>query len=199
MGMLDVSKAVDALSRGELVVYPTDTLYGLGADIYNEVAVRKVFEIKKRPWSIPLSIAVSGFKMLEEVAYLDDKAILLAKVFLPGKLTLVLKKKKTISDVVTGGGDRVAVRIPGNRVALDLISRFGPITATSANVHGMETLADVDGIRKQFKNQGVSVYLDIGRVAGKPSTIVDVSGETIRIIREGEITRREVLGVIQHG
>ena len=200
MVMLDVSEAVVALSKGELVVYPTDTLYGIGADVYNEVAVRKVFEIKKRPLSNPLPIAVSDFEMLEKVAYVDDKAMRLADFFLPGKLTLVLKKKDVISDVVTAGGDKVAVRIPGNKVALELLSRFGgPITATSANVHGMETPSVINEIRMQFKNQGISVYLDTGRVAGKPSTVVDVTGETVRVIRVGEITEKEILDVIQYG
>jgi len=200
MGMLDVSEAVAALSKGELVVYPTDTLYGIGADVCNEVAVRKVFEIKKRPLSKPLPIAVSDFEMLEKVAYVDDKAMRLADFFLPGKLTLVLKKKDVISDVVTAGGDKVAVRIPGNKVALELLSRFGgPITATSANVHGMETPSVINEIRMQFKNQGISVYLDTGRVAGKPSTVVDVTGETVRVIRVGEITEKEILDVIQYG
>ncbi|KAA0006255.1 MAG: threonylcarbamoyl-AMP synthase [Thermoplasmata archaeon] len=200
MVMLDVSEAVVALSKGELVVYPTDTLYGIGADVYNEVAVRKVFEIKKRPLSNPLPIAVSDFEMLEKVAYVDDKAMRLADFFLPGKLTLVLKKKDAVSDVVTAGGDKVAVRIPGNKVALELLSRFGgPITATSANVHGMKTPSVINEIRMQFKNQGISVYLDTGRVAGKPSTVVDVTGETVRVIRVGEITEKEILDVIQHG
>ena len=200
MVMLDVSEAVAALSKGELVIYPTDTLYGIGADVYNEVAVRKVFEIKKRPLSNPLPIAVSDFEMLEKVAYVDDKAMRLADFFLPGKLTLVLKKKDVVSDVVTAGGDKVAVRIPGNKVALELLSRFGgPITATSANVHGMKTPSVINEIRMQFKNQGISVYLDTGRVAGKPSTVVDVTGETVRVIRVGEITEKEILDVIQHG
>ena len=89
----DVRKAIEILRKGELVVYPTDTLYGLGADIFNEDAVRKVFEVKRRPLSNPLPIAVSGFKMLEEVAFVDDKAMRLARVFLHGKLTLLLRKK----------------------------------------------------------------------------------------------------------
>lgn len=196
MDKLDLSKALVALLNGKVIVYPTDTLYGLGADTFNDDAVRKVFEIKERPTNMPLSVAVSNYQELEKIAFTDDKTRRLANSFLPGKLTLILKKKDCISDIVTGGLDKVAVRIPDNEVALDLLSRFGPITATSANIHGRETPGIINDIRMQFKDDDVSVYLDIGRLAGEPSTLVDTTGKEIKIVREGAIAKEDILDAI---
>jgi L-threonylcarbamoyladenylate synthase len=199
MSKIDLSRAIAALKCGELVVYPTDTLYALGADVYNEDAVRRIFEIKHRPFDIPLSIAVASFDSIESIAFVNDIARRLAEQFLPGSLTLVLNKKSTISSTVTGGLDKVAVRIPDNEIALELLFKFGPLTATSANVHDMETPQDVKGIKKQFKDGDVAVYLDCGKLNASPSTIVDITTKTPKIIREGIITKKDILDAIRHG
>jgi L-threonylcarbamoyladenylate synthase len=199
MSNIDLSKAITALKCGELVVYPTDTLYALGADIYNEDAVRRIFKIKSRPLGIPLSVAVANFESIESIAIVNDTAGRLAEQFLPGSLTLVLNKKSTISSIVTGGLDKIAVRIPDNEVALELLSKFGPLTATSANVHDMETPLDIDGIKTQFKDGDVAVYLDCGKLNALPSTIVDITTKTPKIIREGIITKKNILDAIRHG
>ena len=198
MDKLILSKAIEALLKGEVIVYPTDTLYGLGADVFNDVAVRKVYEIKKRSMSNPLSVAVSGFNELEKVAFVDDRTRLLVGSFLPGKLTLVLNKKDTVSDIVTGDLDKVAIRIPDNKVALELLSQFGPITATSANIHGKKTSFVINDIIMQFKDD-VAVYLDDGKLNGKPSTIVDMTSKEVRVIREGDITKTEIMEAIKYG
>ena len=195
MDKSDISKAISALKNGQVIVYPTDTLYGLGADIYNDIAVRKVFEIKKRPFNDPLSIAVSNFIELEKIAFINDKTKILINKFLPGKLTLILKKKDVVSDLITAGLDKVAVRIPDNKVALELLSEFGPLTATSANVHGLKTPGIINDISMQFKDN-IAVYLDNGKVEDQASTIVDITGEKVRIVRQGAIPEKEILGAI---
>lgn len=192
-----LSKAIKALANGEIIVYPTDTLYGLGADIYNEEAVRKIFEVKKRPTNLALSIAVSDFKELEKIAFADHKIRLLSDLFLPGKLTMILKKRNCVSDLITGGLDKVAVRIPDNNIALNLLSEFGPITCTSANIHGKKTPGIISEICMQFKKHDISVYLDAGKLTGQPSTIVDMTGKQIQIIREGTISERDILDAIK--
>jgi len=199
MSKIDLSEAIAALKCGGVVVYPTDTLYALGADIYNEDAVRRIFEIKNRPFDIPLSVAVSSFDNIGSVAFVNDNVRCLAERFLPGPLTLILNKKSTVSNVVTSGLDKVAVRIPDNKVALELLYKFGPLTATSANVHGMETPQRVKDIKKQFKGGDVAFYLDCGKLNGLPSTIVDITTKAPKIIREGIITKREILDAIRHG
>jgi L-threonylcarbamoyladenylate synthase len=199
MSKIDLSRAITALKCGELVVYPTDTLYALGADVYNRDAVRRIFEIKHRPFDIPLSVAVANFDSIESIAFVNYNARRLAEQFLPGSLTLVLNKKSTISSTVTGGLDKVAVRIPDNEVALELLSKFGPLTSTSANVHDVETPRDIEGIKKQFKDGDVAVYLDCGKLNALPSTIVDITTKTPKIIREGIITKKNILDAIRHG
>ena len=196
MDKLDLSKAISALTNGEIIVYPTDTLYGLGADIYNVDAVRKVFEVKKRPMDNPLSVAVSSFDELKQIAYISASTKRLVESFLPGKLTLILIKRRYVSDVVTAGLDKIAIRIPNCKVTLELLSEFGPLTATSANIHGIKTPGIINDIRMQFKNNDIAVYLDIGKLDGQPSTIVDMTGKKIKIVREGTIAKRDILDAI---
>jgi len=191
----DLYKAVEALKSGEVVVYPTDTLYALGGIIYNENAVKKVFNVKKRPLSNPLSIALSGINQLDEVGVLNKNVRILAENFLPGSLTLVLKKRKKVPRFVTGQLDKVAVRIPDNKIALELISQTGPLTVTSANIHGMETKHTIKDIKNQINNK-VAFYLDDGLLDGLPSTIVDTTFDNPKIIRKGSITEKQILDVI---
>jgi len=194
----NISRAISALKKGNIIVYPTDTLYGLGADIYNDNAVRKVFKIKNRPFNDPLSVAVSDITELEKIAIVDERIRQLVKQLMPGKLTLILKKKKIISDIVTGGLDKVAIRIPDNKIALEILTSFGPITATSANIHGLKTPYIINDINMQLK-ENVSVYLDDGRHEGQPSTIVDLADNQVRFIRKGAIPENEILDAILDG
>ena len=201
MNMLsaDIPAAIRALKDGKVIVYPTDTLYGLGADIYNESAIKRIFRIKRRPEVMPLSIAVSDYDEIKNNAFVNNTAEILIKTFLPGKLTLILKKKRTISDQITGGLDKIAIRIPNNKIALEVLSRFGPLTATSANVHGNKTPFIISDIVMQFKKNDISIYLDDGEIAGKPSTLVDVSDNEVKILREGAIGRKEIMEALKNG
>ena len=190
-----ISNAIVALKAGNLIVYPTDTLYALGADIFNDGSVTKVFTVKKRPFSNPLSIAVADFEAISKIAYTNEFVKQVVERFLPGSLTIILRKKESVSRLVTGGLDNIAVRIPDNKIALKLLSAFGPLTVTSANVHGEKTPYVIKDIMMQFTTD-ISVYLDDGRLDAKPSTIVDLTLEKPRIIRKGSITLKEILDVI---
>jgi L-threonylcarbamoyladenylate synthase len=194
----NISKAISALKKGNIIVYPTDTLYGLGADIYNDNAVRKVFKIKKRPINDPLSVAVSDFTELEKIAEVDECTQQLVRQFMPGKFTLIMKKKEIISDIVTGGLDKVAIRIPNNKIALEILTSFGPITATSANIHSLKAPYIIKDIKMQLK-ENVAVYLDDGRLEGQPSTIVDLTNNQVRIVRKGSIPEKDILDAILDG
>ena len=198
MKKLNLSKAIAALKNGKVIVYPTDTLYGLGADIFNDEAVKKVFKIKKREKTNALPIAVADVNELEKIAFVDDKSRCLIKAFLPGKLTVVLKKKNIVSDLVTGGSDNVAIRIPDNKIALYLLSNFGPLTATSANIHGKKTPVNIIDINIQFKSSDIAVYIDNGILDGVPSTIVDMTQEPFKIIRKGSITVKQIMDAISY-
>jgi len=191
----DVSNAIKALKTGNLIVYPTDTLYALGADIFNDDAVKRVFKVKKRPSSNPLSVAVANFDVITKIAYTNDVVKKVVERFLPGSLTIILQKKDPVSNVITSGLDKIAVRIPKNDIALDLLSAFGPLTVTSANIHGEKTPYVIKEIMMQFSTN-ISVYLDDGRLDAKPSTIVDLTSEKPTIVRKGSITREEISDAI---
>ena len=192
----DLSKSITALKNGDIVVYPTDTLYALGADIYNDDAVRKIFALKKRPLNNPLPIAVPDVNEIGKIAIIDAETKKLAKHFLPGSLTLVLYKKSSNLNMVTAGLDKIAIRIPDNDIALDLLSQFGPLTVTSANLHGKKTPHVINEIKMQFSKEDVAVYLDCGRLDGEPSTIVDLTSKKPIILRKGSITEKEILDAI---
>jgi L-threonylcarbamoyladenylate synthase len=194
----DFSAALTALRKGEPIIYPTDTLYALGADIYNKTAVKKVFDIKQRPYSIPLPVAVHSLEAIETLAFMNETAKMIGEKFLPGNLTIILKKKPRVPDVVTSGGNTIAVRIPKDPVALGLLALFGPLTVTSANIHQKTTHATVKDILQQLEIP-IQVCLDDGRREGTPSTMVNLSTKKPKILREGSITQKELLDVISHG
>jgi L-threonylcarbamoyladenylate synthase len=188
-----LTKAFSALKSGKIIVYPTDTLYAFGVDIFNNKAVRNVFELKKRPENQPLPVAVCNLSQMDSIAQITELATLLAENFLPGPLTLILKKKSNISSVISGGLDKVAIRIPDNEIALTLICNYGPLTVTSANVHNEPIFGNIEEIKKRFFTDEVSVYIDGGTLGGDPSTIVDATGYDPIIIRQGRIKKSEIL------
>lgn len=193
----ELTNAIKAVENGEIIVYPTDTLYALGANIFNEGVIKKLFKIKKRPISVPLSVAVFDSNELNEIAYINKKTKKIINNFLPGPLTLLLKKKKTIPEIITSGRDTIALRIPDNKIALELLSKTGPISATSANIHGKKTGLIVENLKKEFQNN-VSIFLDDGLLDNPPSTILDLTTDDPIIIRQGEIKIEQIMKVINH-
>ncbi len=188
----DMDEIIAALKSGELVIYPTDTLYGIGADPFNENSVKKVFIAKDRPFDMALSIAVSNEKMMESVAVLNDNARKLIRKFLPGPLTIMLTKKPSIPDILTSGTNQIGIRIPDHPFAIRLIERFGPITATSANLHSHPDPVDAPTSLKDLKGR-VSICVDCGKSKiAMPSTIVDVSDGAVDVIRKGAISQEQI-------
>ncbi|HMK54920.1 MAG TPA: L-threonylcarbamoyladenylate synthase [Methanobacteriaceae archaeon] len=181
---IEITKAREALREGKVIVYPTDTLYGIGANIFNEEAVKRVYRIKKRSEDRPLSICLSRVMDLERVADLDDKSLQLAIKLLPGPYTLILKKNKQISNLITAGSDKIGVRIPDNSICRVLTMEF-PITTTSANLSGEETPCSVEELTEQFKDE-VDIYLDAGDPSQlSPSTVLDLTSWPPKILRRG--------------
>ena len=189
-----IKKAIEVLKKGRLVIYPTDTLYGLGCNALDESAVKRVFAAKRRPASNPLPIAVSDVEMMRQYAELPDTAEKLAEAFLPGALTIVLKKKN-LPDALTGGLPEVGIRIPKSDIILRLIELFGaPITATSANISGNAPPVSAEEAVSQIEE--ADIVLDGGKLEkGVPSTVIDLTGKP-KILREGVIKRRDLEKVI---
>ncbi|MDI6917587.1 MAG: L-threonylcarbamoyladenylate synthase [Thermoplasmatales archaeon] len=179
-----VEKAVEVLKKNGLIVYPTDTLYGIGGNPFNEEGVKKIFIIKKR-LNAPISVAVSNMDMIKRIAFLNPAALKFCEEFLPGPVTVVLLKKENVPGILTAGSEKIGIRIPDNKIALEIINRFGPITCTSANIHKGKNPADIETAKRQL-GDNIQLYIDDGKCKyGKPSTVVDVSDGKVKILREG--------------
>ncbi len=181
-----------------MVVFPTDTLYGLGADVFSVEALERVFAIKGRPAGLALPVLVSCWEQVKLVARLTAVGNRLADRFWPGPLTLVLPKLDRLPELVTGGRDTVAVRMPGHRVPLVLAEQLGrPVTGTSANLSGEADLLTLDTVEAKLGGQ-VDYILPIGPAPkGAPSTVVDVTADSPRLVRQGALPFPEVLAALE--
>lgn len=194
-----IEEAAEWIRRGELVAFPTETVYGLGADARNEAAIRKIFEVKGRPSDNPLILHIAELSELDELSReVSPKARALMEKFCPGPITFVVKRSDGVSDLVTAGLDSVAVRMPSDEIARTLIRAAGcPIAAPSANVSGRPSPTDAEAVWEDL-NGKIPLILDGGRTeVGLESTVVDVTGETPVILRPGKITPEEIAKVWQ--
>jgi len=185
-----LKKASGIIRRAGLVAFPTETVYGLGADAFNPSAVARIFEVKNRPHFDPLIVHIADFESLEKIAdKISPLAQKLMKSFWPGPLTLVLPKKAVIPDIVTAGLPTVAVRIPNHPVALELIRLADvPIAAPSANPFGYLSPTTALHVESQLGDK-VDFILDAGACSiGIESTILDLSGDTPTLLRPGGVT-----------
>jgi len=198
----DLARAAELLARGELVALPTETVYGLAADAANTEAVRRVFAAKERPVDHPLIVHLPGIEAMSDWASeIPDSARKLAEAFWPGPLTLILKKKVSVDDIVTGGQDTVGLRVPGHPVALRLLQRFGKgIAAPSANRFGRISPTTTEHVISEFEHQNtVAAVIDGGPCeVGVESTIVDCTGPVARILRPGMIGIERLAMVLGH-
>jgi len=190
------SRCGDVIRAGGVIVYPTDTFYGLGADPRNPVAVRRLFEIKGRHVDEPILLLVKDAAEVRDWASeINPAAKRLMKKFWPGPLTLVFKAKPGVMTDLTGGTGTIGLRVPGNPLTRQLLAFHGSaLTGTSANISGRSSPCTAQEAAEAIGGM-VELVLDGGRTAGgKPSTVVDVSAEDPKVIREGAIPSREILG-----
>ncbi|GGQ72779.1 L-threonylcarbamoyladenylate synthase [Streptomyces asoensis] len=195
----DIEKAVEVLRTGGLVALPTETVYGLGANAEDPVAVARIFRGKGRPPSHPLIVHIGGAEHLDDwVQEVPATARLLAEHFWPGPLTLVLRRGRRVPLEATGGLETVAVRVPDHPVALALLSAFGGgVTAPSANRFGSVSPTTADHVRAEL-GDAVDFVLDGGHCeVGVESTIVDATGDIPSILRPGGVTREDLEAVLK--
>ena len=189
-----IREGVSILKQGGVIALPTDTVYGLGASANIYQAVERVYEVKKRPRHMPLSLFLAHMSQISDVAELiPPVAWLLAEKFLPGALTLVLHKSRSVPDIVTAGGTTVAVRIPAHPVPVALVEGLGtPVLGTSANLSGKPSALTAAEVYSQLGDK-IDLVIDGGQCpGGRESTIVDVTGETPIVLREGAIVLRDL-------
>ncbi len=174
-----IDKAVTVLMHDGTVIYPTETVYGLGADAFSDEAILKVYEAKKRPLAMPVSIAVSDRDMLGAVARTEPWMEPFIDTFLPGPVTVILPARNSLPEILTGGTGMIGIRIPAHPLALELITKFdAPITSTSANLHGAKDPCTPDECTIPHE-----LLIDGGRLPGTPSTVVDLPAR--KIVRAG--------------
>jgi len=193
----NIEEAIPSILNGELVIFPTETVYGIGANALDSKAVERIYEAKGRKNDNPLIVHVSDKKMLYdlvfEVSEIEEKLI---NAFMPGPFTLILKKKNIIPDIVTSNLDTVAVRMPKSKLAHDLIKYSGvPIAAPSANISGKPSGTKVTDIKKEFEGN-VSYIIDGGSSEiGLESTVCKVIDGIPTILRPGKVTLEEIIDI----
>ncbi len=171
-----IDEAVKVLADGGVILYPTDTVYGLGANIFNRKAVKKVYNIKKRSYLKPVSLLVSSKDAIPLVSKASLNQLNFIDKYLPGPYTFILKKSKIVPRHLTSGSANVGVRVPKSEIACSLAKIF-PITTTSANLSNKDTLNTPEEILKQLGCE-VDLIIDVGPLKfGNPSTIIDLTGE----------------------
>ncbi len=176
-----IKMAVNILEEGGLIVYPTDTIYGLGANIFSDKAIRKVYSIKGRDYSKPISVSVSEIEDINKIAYLEN--LERVKEFLPGPFTIILNKKENVSPLLTAGGEKIGVRIPDNRISRELTRKF-PITSTSANLSGGKVFESADAMIELW-GDSVDLIIDGGKLQGNHSTVIDWTTQPPKVLRKG--------------
>ena len=179
-----IHEAIEVMEKGGIVVYPTDTIYGLAVNIFDENALKRLYDLKNRSSSKPLSICVSNLEYISKIAHVEENIKNKISELLPGPFTIILKKKNVISPVLTAGGENIGIRIPDTVLCQELSRKF-PITASSANISGMKTGDTVEDIISQL-GSGVDLILDAGSSPSQePSTVIDFTQYPPEILRQG--------------
>lgn len=198
---LNLELIKEKVKAGSIVIYPTDTVYGVGADIFSLAGIERIYAAKERNFTSPLIALISDRKYVEEIAYIDeenrDKVQALMENFWPGGLTIILRKKDVVPGIMVSNGETVGVRIPNHKISMEIIESVGGIMpTTSANISGEKTPRSFQELSQVFKER-VDILVDGGASPlGTESTIIDMSKNTPKILREGSISKSEIEKVI---
>lgn len=182
----DVDRIVAALENDGVIAYPTDTVYGLGADIFNKKAVEKILRIKGRDKKKPMSILCSDLSQVAQYAQVSNQAFKVLKEALPGPYTFILPANRKTPHTVIAKNKTVGVRIPESKLAIKVVEKLGvPIVTTSLNVSGEPVVTHPDQLPKEQYNQ-IDLIIDAGELSQDASTVIDLTGPVPTIIREGK-------------
>jgi len=186
-----IQKAVQIINKGGIVIFPTDTVYGIGCDPYNQKGVLSLYKIKKREKTKPFPVIGYSKKELEKIAEFNDKAEKIAEMFWPGPITLILKVKDENIRKSLGLGKKIAVRVPNNQCVLSLLKECKLLVATSANISGTTSLTDPNDCKRDLN--GYDLLLDGGILSDDgESTIVEIDRNKLRIVRRGSVSEEEL-------
>ncbi len=196
-----IQEIIRAIKEGKIIVYPTDTVYGLGCAALDVGVVEQLFRVKQRSDSKPIPILVRDIKMAKKLANINREQEAFLKKVWPGKITVVFFKKDVVPDIVTAGSKKVGLRIPDYKFTKDLMDRLDfPITTTSANISGKLPSGNIKEILRQFEGPGFKpdLVLDAGILPpSQSSTVVDLSDLKPKIIRKGPVSKKKVLKILK--
>lgn len=188
---MDIDKICNELEKGNLVITPTDTIYGIMGDATNEETIKKIYKVKQRSYSKPLILLMDSYEMMKEytqnISKQEDELI---KEFMPGLVTIILEKNNKVSNLITANTNYIAIRIPDNQDVLKIINKFGkPVISTSANISEEDAITSVDLLDKNLKNNIDYIY-DGGKLSSVSSTIVKFDQNKLKILREGILSNK---------
>ena len=195
-----ITEAAHIIRHGGVVVFPTRSLYGLGVDAFNARAVNRIFHIKKRPTSKPILVLIEDKDELHRLAAtVPPAATAIMKRFWPGRVSIVFQAKEGLSADLTAGTKKIGIRLPGHNIASALVKASdGPITGTSANISGNAGCFQIDDLDEKIADR-VDLILDAGPLkGGAGSTVVDVTGDTPLVLRQGELSQKDIFNVIDN-
>lgn len=189
----EFSNVINVLNNGGVVIFPTDTVYGIACNAFNEKAVKKLFEVKERNDNKPICVLSSSLNQIEKIAYIKDKELELINKYMPGALTIILDKKDNISDILTSNLKTVGVRIPNHKIANKILENVDyPLATTSANISGLTVGVEIKDFFKDLNNK-VDIIIDGGITDLQlSSTVVHIENEEIKILRQGTIKIEEL-------
>jgi tRNA threonylcarbamoyl adenosine modification protein (Sua5/YciO/YrdC/YwlC family) len=180
-----IEKAAEVLKAGGVIAYPTDTIYGLGCDLYNKKAIQRIYQIKRRDPKKPFSFICSDLKHISEYAQVTNLAYRIMKRYLPGPYTFILPGTKLVPRIMLTKRKTVGIRVPDHPICLALVKALGnPIISTSANLSGEEALTDPREIEETLGSQ-IDLIIDGGILAVQPSTVVSLIDDEVRVVRQG--------------
>ena len=177
----------------KVIIFPTDTVYGIGTPIFDVEGIKRIYDIKKRPKEKPLACLCANLEQIKSIAYLNEKAIKLINEFLPGALTLILKSKEEVFEKI--GYKTIGVRIPNSKIALDILKENGPMLTTSVNESGSVPLNEYDDIKKNYNDLVDYIYNTDRQSSNIASTVVLINGDSIKVLRAGEISLEDILRI----
>ena len=192
-----LERVKQAYKEGKIIVYPTDTVYGIGADPYNANSVFKIFEIKKRDIKKGFPVLVRDLNTALKIGVFDDLSYKIAKNFWPGQVSILVKLRDTRLKIVTGGSDKIAIRVPNDEIILAVLEKVNIIVGTSANISGLPACTSSDCVLNQLDDT-FDLLIDAKvRGVGSPSTLVEVVNRKVRFLREGYIKPEAILKKIK--
>ncbi len=189
---------IDEIKSGNPVIIPTDTIYGIACDALNKKAVNKIYKIKKRDNNKPLTLNLNKKKDITKYAYITNKLEKeIIKKLMPGAITLLLKKKEYVVDLISKNSEYIGVRIPNNKIVKEIIKKINsPLVLTSVNISGEMPIIDLDDLNSEISNN-IRYAIDVGIIdKGVESTIVKVTNNKVEILREGKITKKQIEDIL---